>query len=70
MQATITYTNGQDCNISKKQITGSINRSRQSLRRYNQCDVNGSLNGLITGDQVNLNAQGQFVIKMQVQTRM
>jgi hypothetical protein len=25
-------------NISKKQITGSINRSRQSLRWYNQCD--------------------------------
>jgi hypothetical protein len=25
--------------------------------------VNGSLNGLITGDQVNLNAQGQFADK-------
>ena len=50
-------------NISKKQITGSITAQDKVYDGTTSAIVNGSLNGLITGDQVNLNAQGQFVDK-------
>ncbi|ESK50674.1 hypothetical protein F990_03558, partial [Acinetobacter tjernbergiae DSM 14971 = CIP 107465] len=47
-------------NISKKQVTGSITAQDKVYDGTTSAIVNGSLNGLITGDQVNLNAQGQF----------
>ncbi|MCH7328107.1 YDG domain-containing protein [Acinetobacter modestus] len=50
-------------NISKKQITGSITAQDKVYDGTTSAIVNGSLNGLITGDQVNLNAQGQFADK-------
>lgn len=58
-------TNGQVTppNISKKQITGSITAQDKVYDGTTNAIVNGSLNGLITGDQVNLNAQGQFADK-------
>ncbi|ENU26337.1 hypothetical protein F992_02410, partial [Acinetobacter modestus] len=57
-------TNGQvTANISKKQITGSITAQDKVYDGTTSAIVNGSLNGLITGDQVNLNAQGQFADK-------
>ena len=57
-------TNGQvTANISKKQITGSIIAQDKVYDGTTNAIVNGSLNGLITGDQVNLNAQGQFADK-------
>ncbi|KKW82327.1 hypothetical protein AAV96_00715, partial [Acinetobacter sp. AG1] len=57
-------TNGQvTANISKKQITGVLTAQYKVYDGTTSAIVNGSLNGLITGDQVNLNAQGQFADK-------
>ncbi|WP_336984801.1 YDG domain-containing protein, partial [Acinetobacter modestus] len=50
-------------NISKKQITGVLTAQDKVYDGTTSAIVNGSLNGLITGDQVNLNAQGQFADK-------
>ncbi|MFM2331936.1 MAG: Heme/hemopexin-binding protein precursor, partial [Pseudomonadota bacterium] len=50
-------------NISKKQITGVLTAQDKVYDGTTNAIVNGSLNGLITGDQVNLNAQGQFADK-------
>jgi hypothetical protein len=57
-------------NISKKQITGVLTAQDKVYDGTTSAIVNGSLNGLITGDQVNLNAQGQFADKNAGQTRM
>ncbi|ESK54024.1 hypothetical protein F990_02980, partial [Acinetobacter tjernbergiae DSM 14971 = CIP 107465] len=58
----IVYENGS-LDIAKKQITGSITAQDKVYDGTTSAIVNGSLNGLITGDQVNLNAQGQFADK-------
>ncbi|ENU18800.1 hypothetical protein F994_02738, partial [Acinetobacter bohemicus ANC 3994] len=50
-------------NIAKKQITGAITAQDKVYDGTSNATVNGSLNGVITGDQVNLNAQGQFTNK-------
>ncbi|WP_420002135.1 YDG domain-containing protein [Acinetobacter sp. LF10] len=59
----LTATGQVTANISKKQITGSITAQDKVYDGTTSAIVNGSLNGLITGDQVNLNAQGQFADK-------
>ena len=58
----IVYENGS-LDIGKKQITGSITAQDKVYDGTTNAIVNGSLNDLITGDQVNLNAQGQFADK-------
>ncbi|MEG2921196.1 MAG: GLUG motif-containing protein, partial [Acinetobacter sp.] len=58
----IVYENGS-LNIAKKQITGVLTAQDKVYDGTTSAIVNGSLNGLITGDQVNLNAQGQFADK-------
>ncbi|OTG89239.1 YDG domain-containing protein [Acinetobacter sp. ANC 3832] len=50
-------------NISKKQITGSITAQDKVYDGTTNAIVNGSLNGVISGDNVNISAQGQFVDK-------
>ncbi|MFW2149472.1 YDG domain-containing protein, partial [Acinetobacter sp. TY1] len=47
-------------NISKKQITGSITAQDKVYDGTTNAIVNGSLNGVISGDKVNITAQGQF----------
>ena len=57
-------TNGQvTANISKKQITGTITAQDKVYDGTTNAIVNGSLNGVIQDDVVNLNANGQFTDK-------
>jgi hypothetical protein len=65
MQATIAYKR-----IVRLKPISARNKSQAVLTAQDKvydgttsAIVNGSLNGLITGDQVNLNAQGQFADK-------
>ncbi|WP_446325264.1 YDG domain-containing protein, partial [Acinetobacter sp. 1207_04] len=54
-------TNGQvTANIAKKQITGSISAQDKVYDGTTNAIVNGSLNGVISGDNVDITAQGQF----------
>ncbi|MFW2147564.1 YDG domain-containing protein, partial [Acinetobacter sp. TY1] len=55
----IVYENGV-LDIAKKQITGSISAQDKVYDGTTNAIVNGSLNGVITGDNVNITAQGQF----------
>ena len=65
----IVYENGS-LDIAKKQITGNITALDKVYDGTTNAIVNGSLSGVITGDQVNLNAQGQFVDKNAAQDKV
>ncbi|OTG69212.1 hypothetical protein B9T25_01040 [Acinetobacter sp. ANC 4470] len=58
----IVYENGS-LDIAKKQITGSITAQDKVYDGSLNATVNGSLSGVITGDVVDLTAQGQFTDK-------
>ncbi|OTG98101.1 hypothetical protein B9T24_01675 [Acinetobacter sp. ANC 4654] len=60
---TINSNTTAQANIAKKQIAGAITAQDKVYDGTTNATVNGSLNGVITGDQVNLNAQGQFADK-------
>ncbi|WP_420002137.1 YDG domain-containing protein [Acinetobacter sp. LF10] len=66
----LTTTGQVTANISKKQITGSITAQDKVYDGTTSAIVSGALNAgsVITGDQVNLNAQGQFADKNAGQT--